>query len=139
MVFRMLSTATHHFRTINFSLIIPYYAENYNPFRRIKSTRFGSAKIMDNPSTWDGLYAKTKAARRRHGNFIGWKTEHSIAIFCVAYTAGLAQDRVCGIVKSLCHTAGILRGHQILYHVSDSSAYCKFVFRDGERLSGLCF
>ena len=46
MVFRMLSTATPHFRTINFSLIIPYYAQNYNPFRRIKSTEFGSGRYL---------------------------------------------------------------------------------------------
>ena len=139
MVFRMLSTATPHFRTVNFSPIIPYYAENYNPFRRIKSTKFGSAKIMDCPSTWNGLYGKTKAARRRHGNLIGRKTELGIKIFCAEYTADLTRDRVGGIVEGLCHTAGILRGHQILYHVSDGSSYCKFVFRDGERLRGVCF
>ena len=39
----VISTATPHFRTINFSLIIPYYAENYNPFCRIKSTEFRSS------------------------------------------------------------------------------------------------
>lgn len=66
---------------------------------------------MDNPSTWDGLYAKTKAARRRHRNFIGRKTELGIKIFCVEYIADLTRDRVGGIVKGLCHTAGILRGH----------------------------
>ena len=89
MVSRMLSTATPHFRTINFSLIIPYYAENYNPFCRIKSTEFGSAEIMDNPSTWDELYDKTKAARRRHWNFIGRKQGDNIEIFCTASTARL--------------------------------------------------
>ena len=65
---------------------------------------------MDNPSTWNGLYAKTKAARRRHGNLIGRKTELGIKIFCAASTARLTRNRVGGIVKSLCHAAGILRG-----------------------------
>lgn len=133
MVSRILSTATPHFRTINFSLIIPYYAENYNPFCRIKSTEFGSAEIMDNPSTWDELYDKTKAARRRHWNFIGRKQGDNIEIFCAASTARLTRNRVGGIVECLCHAAGILRGHQILHHIADGSARRKFVFRDGER------
>ena len=86
--------ATPHFRTMNFSLIVPYYAEKHNPLRRIKSTKFGSAEIMDNPSTWNGLYAKAKAARRRHGNLIERKTELGIKIFCAASTARLTRNRV---------------------------------------------
>ena len=35
-------TAACRASTINFSLIIPYYAQNYNPFCRTKSTEFGS-------------------------------------------------------------------------------------------------
>ena len=35
-----------------------------------------------NPSTWDVLYAKTKAARRRYGNFIGWKTGGAVVSCC---------------------------------------------------------
>lgn len=132
MVSRILSTATPHFRTINFSLIIPYYAENYNPFCRIKSTEFGSAEIMDNPSTWDELYDKTKAARRRHWNFIGRKQGDNIEIFCAASTARLTRNRVGGIVECLCHAAGILRGHQVLHHVVDGGAHRKLVFGDGE-------
>lgn len=112
--------------------IIPYYAENYNPFRRIKSTKLGSAKIVDKPSAWNGLYAKTKAARRQHGNFIGRKTVLGIKIFCAASTAHLTRNRVGGIVKSLCHATGILRGHQVLHHVVDGGAHRKLVFGDGE-------
>ena len=37
---------------------------------------------MDSPSTWDGLYAKTKAAQRRYGNFIGWKTGGAVVPCC---------------------------------------------------------
>ena len=33
-------------------LIIPYYADNYNPFRRIKSTKFRSSESIDSPSTY---------------------------------------------------------------------------------------
>ena len=87
---------------------------------------------MDNPSTWNGLYAKTKAARRQHGNFIGRKTVLGIKIFCAASTAHLTRNRVGGIVKSLCHAAGILRGHQVLHHVVDGGAHRKLVFGDGE-------
>lgn len=94
---------------------------------------------MDNPSTWDGLYAKTKAARRQHGNFIGRKTVLGIKIFCAASTAHLTRNRVGGIVKSLCHAAGILRGHQVLHHVADGSAHRKLVFGDGELLRGPAF
>ena len=53
--------------------------------------------------------------------------------------SGLAADRVGGIVKGLRHTAGILRGHQVLHHVADGSAHRKFVFRDGEPLRGLVY
>ena len=55
------------------------------------------------------------------------------------FCSGLAADRVGGIVKGLRHTAGILRGHQVLHHVADGSAYCKFVFRDGEPLRSLVY
>ena len=68
------------------------------------------------------LYAKTKAARRRHGNFIGRKQRDNIEIFCAASTARLTRNRVSSIVKGLCHAAGILRGHQILHYVADGGA-----------------
>lgn len=55
------------------------------------------------------------------------------------FCSGLAADRVGGIVKGLRHAAGILRGHQVLHHVADGSAHCKFVFRDGEPLRGLVY
>ena len=87
---------------------------------------------MDNPSTWNGLYGKTKAARRRHGNLIGRKTELGIKILCASYTARLTRNRVSGIVEGLCHTAGILRSHQILHYVADGGAHRKLVFGDGE-------
>ena len=73
---------------------------------------------MDNPSTWNVLYGKTKAARRRHGNLIGRKTELGIKILCASYTARLTRNRVSGIVEGLCHTAGILRSHQIFATMS---------------------
>lgn len=60
---------------------------------------------------------------------VGFALPYSCRFF-----SGLATDRVCSIVKGLRHTAGILRGHQVLHHVADGSAYCKFVFRDGEPL-----
>ena len=94
---------------------------------------------MDNPSTWDELYDKTKAARRRHGNFIGRKQGDNIEIFCAASTARLTRNRVGGIVECLCHAAGILRGHQVLHHVADGSAHRKLVFGDGELLRGPAF
>ena len=73
---------------------------------------------MDNPSTWDELYDKTKAARRRHWNFIGRKQGDNIEIFCAASTARLTRNRVGGIVECLCHAAGILRGHQVFATMS---------------------
>ena len=94
---------------------------------------------MDNPSTWNGLYGKTKAARRRHGNLIGRKTELGIKILCASYTARLTRNRVSGIVEGLCHTAGILRSHQILHYVADGGAHRKLVFGDGELLRGPAF
>lgn len=94
---------------------------------------------MDNPSTWDELYDKTKAARRRHWNFIGRKQGDNIEIFCAASTARLTRNRVGGIVECLCHAAGILRGHQVLHHVADGSAHRKLVFGDGELLRGPAF
>ena len=53
--------------------------------------------------------------------------------YSCSFCSGSAADRICGIVKGLCHAAGILRGHQILHHIADGSARRKFVFRDGER------
>ena len=94
---------------------------------------------MDNPSTWDELYDKTKAARRRHWNFIGRKQGDNIEIFCAASTARLTRNRVGGIVECLCHAAGILRGHQVLHHVADGGAHRKLVFGDGELLRGPAF
>ena len=52
------------------------------------------------------------------------------------FCSGLAADRVCSIVKGLRHTAGILRGHQVLHHAADGSAYCKFGM---ENRSGVWF
>lgn len=51
---------TPHFRTINFSLIIPYYAQNYNPFRRIKSTEFGSGRYLAVGAISYDLHTKNK-------------------------------------------------------------------------------
>lgn len=53
--------------------------------------------------------------------------------YSCSFCSGSAADRICGIVKGLCHAAGILRCHQILHHIADGSARRKFVFRDGER------
>ena len=53
--------------------------------------------------------------------------------YSCSFCSGSAADRICGIVKGLCHAAGILRGHQILHHIADGSTRRKFVFRDGER------
>lgn len=50
--------------------------------------------------------------------------------YSCSFCSGSAADRICGIVKGLCHAAGILRGHQILHHIADGSARRKFVFRD---------
>ena len=52
------------------------------------------------------------------------------------FCSGSTGDRVGGIVKGLCHTAGILRGHQVLHHVADGSAHRKFVFRDAGAFIG---
>ena len=35
--------------------------------------------------------------------------------YSCSFCSGSAADRICGIVKGLCHAAGILRGHQILH------------------------
>ena len=52
--------------------------------------------------------------------------------YSCSFCSGSAADRICGIVKGLCHAAGILRGHQVLHHVVDGGAHRKLVFGDGE-------
>ena len=73
------------------------------------------------------------------GILLDGKQGDIIEIFCAEYTADLTRDRISSIVKGLRHTAGILRGHQVLHHVADGGAYCKFVFRDGKPLRDLVF
>ena len=66
------------------------------------------------------------------GILLDGKQGDIIEIFCAEYTADLTRDRISGIVKGLRHTAGILRGHQVLHHVVDGGAHRKLVFGDGE-------
>ena len=73
------------------------------------------------------------------GSLLDGKQGDIIEIFCAKYTADLTRDRVGGIVECLCHTAGILRGHQVLHHVADGGAHRKLIFGDGELLRGPAF
>ena len=80
-----------------------------------------------------GYMIKQKPPEGGMGILLDGKQGDIIEIFCAEYTADLTRDRISSIVKGLRHTAGILRGHQILHHIADGSARRKFVFRDGER------
>lgn len=82
---------------------------------------------------------KQKPPEGGMGILLDGKQGDIIEIFCAEYTADLTRDRISGIVKGLRHTAGILRGHQVLHHVSDGGAHRKLIFRDGKPLRDLVF
>ena len=86
-----------------------------------------------------GYMIKQKPPEGGMGILLDGKQGNIIEIFCAEYTADLTRDRIGSIVKGLRHTAGILRGHQVLHHVADGSAHRKLVFGDGELLRGPAF